>query len=762
MGARVNEKVPEQLIGRYQLIRRLAVGGMAEIFLARATGIEGFEKLVVLKKILDHNATNEEFVAMFLDEARLAATLHHANIAQVYDIGSEDGRYFFTMEYVEGKDLRHIRKALRRTNQVLPLEHALGIVLGVAAGLHAAHEKRDAKGQPLNIVHRDVSPSNVIVTYDGGVKLIDFGIAKAAQRQAHTRTGILKGKAAYMSPEQWQGLAIDRRSDVFALGILLYELTTGIRLFTPGAEYESMRQVVKGRSPLAGRRPKDYPDRLFAIVERTLRGKPRARYQSCQQLFLDLEEFVRDQRIAVSPYGLASYLAGLFPQQGPPQVCPESPFSGQPDTDPVLHHLRANSPRHRVVRMTAEYEFPSEPELAVGDDTVQMSSGEITTGEFVGGRDLVKSALQDTMPSGLHFDGLEVTGADDELDPPTIDFDAEGAQRRVERKTESVVIEFSAGDELPLARADSEVVATSVRDYALVASRDRPITLPLPQAMLPIPDTLVGNRQRHTRPRRAWWAVAAAASLALAGGTAGGFLYGLGSAATPPPQPVGRWHPHPVGPELTGVAQAFRTEPVLATAAAGPGPYSGIDDMAPAPQQPAAALVPAVKLPSAGDRTGDAPARRQLQTADSADAKQESAGSSTTPALGAADVRLSADTAAPAAVSKPTPRPVGLSADEVGAAAVPPAPAAGDDQGSSGDKPKAKDKPPARPANAGSADVDPRTRKLEPTPATPVREESKKKNLVQPPSAAEPPPPGREPGSQQPAAPASQAAGATG
>ena len=205
--------MPGMQIGRYELIRPLAVGGMAEIFLARATGIEGFEKLVVIKRILPHLAGSDEFVSMFLDEARLAASLHHANVAQVYDIGNDDGSYFFAMEYIEGKDVRHIRKQLHRTGGRLPLEHTIGIVLAVAAGLHAAHDKRGRDGRPLNIVHRDVSPSNIIVTFDGGVKLIDFGIAKAAQRQTHTRTGVLKGKSAYMSPEQWTDLPLSRSEE---------------------------------------------------------------------------------------------------------------------------------------------------------------------------------------------------------------------------------------------------------------------------------------------------------------------------------------------------------------------------------------------------------------------------------------------------------------------------------------------------------------------------------------------------------------------
>ncbi|MCH9685293.1 MAG: serine/threonine protein kinase, partial [Deltaproteobacteria bacterium] len=167
-------------LGKYQLIRRLATGGMAELFLARASAIHGFEKLVVLKRILPQHAESEDFIRMFLAEARLAATLHHPNIVQVYDIGEQDQAYFFTMEYVQGQDLRRLVRAARKAKRVLPLEHILHIVMGVAAGLNHAHEKIGLDGRPLGIVHRDVSPSNVLVTYEGGVKIVDFGIAKAA------------------------------------------------------------------------------------------------------------------------------------------------------------------------------------------------------------------------------------------------------------------------------------------------------------------------------------------------------------------------------------------------------------------------------------------------------------------------------------------------------------------------------------------------------------------------------------------------------
>ncbi len=310
-----NHLAPGMRLGRYELIRRLAVGGMAELYLARARGIEGFEKIVVLKRILPQFAQSSDFVGMFLDEARLSATLQHPNIAQVYDIGQWSGSYFFTMEYVRGEDLRAILKAIARSGRRLPLQHMLTIVAGAAAGLHAAHERRDDEGRSLGIVHRDVSPSNVLVSYDGAVKLVDFGVAKAAQRQSETRAGTLKGKIAYMSPEQCLCKPLDRRSDVFALGILLYELTTGRRLFKADSDFEAMNRIVAGDMvPPTAVLPK-YPKRLEAIVLKALQREPSGRYATAQDLQLALEEFAGEHRLHLSTVKLGQFMRELFVEQ---------------------------------------------------------------------------------------------------------------------------------------------------------------------------------------------------------------------------------------------------------------------------------------------------------------------------------------------------------------------------------------------------------------------------------------------------------------
>ena len=304
---------PERF-GKYEILRRIASGGMAEIYLARASGIEGFEKLVVLKRILPQYADDEEFVSMFLDEARLAATLHHSNVVQVYDIGAVDGQYFLTMEFLHGQDGRQLMKAVAQRGGALPLEHALSIVMSVCSGLHYAHDQV-VDGKPLGLVHRDVSPQNVLITYDGGVKLLDFGIAHATSRLTQTRGSSLKGKVAYMSPEQCGGFPLDRRSDVFSTAILLWELTTGRRLFTGDSDFEVMRKLREDDPPRPSAVSFAYPLALERIVLKGLKRNRDERYASAEEMLLDLEAFAREARLPISALQLSRYMRELFKDQ---------------------------------------------------------------------------------------------------------------------------------------------------------------------------------------------------------------------------------------------------------------------------------------------------------------------------------------------------------------------------------------------------------------------------------------------------------------
>jgi serine/threonine protein kinase len=306
---------PGTMLGRYKIVRRIALGGMAELYLAYATGLDGFEKLVAIKRVQPAFAIDPDFVTMFLDEARTAATLSHPNIAQVHDVGVDGHSYFLAMEFVDGRDVRHLLRESIGRDQRMPLPIAIAIAGAVAAGLHAAHENRAPDRTPLHIVHRDVSPGNVLVTFGGAVKLIDFGIAKAARRRTVTQAGQLKGKAGYMSPEQCTGGTVDRRSDIFSLGVMLYELTTTTRLYRGRDEYQIMRRIVHGAVKPPALVVPGYPAELERIVLRALARDPEARYQTARDLHLELVRFARANAMEANEYDLAAYVHELIPDE---------------------------------------------------------------------------------------------------------------------------------------------------------------------------------------------------------------------------------------------------------------------------------------------------------------------------------------------------------------------------------------------------------------------------------------------------------------
>lgn len=267
----------------YEIVAKLATGGMAELFLARVSAA-GVERYVVLKRVLHHRAQDIHAVQMFVDEARLAAQLHHANIAQVLDIGKLGDSFFFTMEYVHGETVAGLVQHARRCARAIPISCVLAIVVGAASGLHHAHERIGRDGTPLAIVHRDVSPSNLLVSYEGIVKLVDFGVAKAIRQTSETRSGVVKGKIGYLSPEQCRGGEIDRRSDLFSLGIVMWELLTGERLFKRTTDYEHMEAIVTGDIAAPSTiRPEVSPS-LDAIVMRLLAKAPEDRHQTADEL----------------------------------------------------------------------------------------------------------------------------------------------------------------------------------------------------------------------------------------------------------------------------------------------------------------------------------------------------------------------------------------------------------------------------------------------------------------------------------------------
>ncbi len=327
-------------IGPYEVLSRLAIGGMAELLLARRHGIEGFQKLVALKRILPQYATSPDFVEMFLHEARLAAALEHPNIVQVFDIGKSGDDYYFAMAYLHGKDGLAILRELARTRARMSIEHAIAIASGIAAGLHHAHEQIGFDGRPLGIVHRDVSPANAIVTFDGTVKLVDFGIAKAAAQVSHTRAGVRKGKAAYMSPEQCRGDELDRRTDIWSLGVVLYELFTMTRLFRADNDLATMHRIVSTDAPSPRAACPELPASLEAIVMRCLRRDREERYATCAALQRDLDTAAHAFGLRPSAAGLSELLRGLF---GAPPL-PWAPAAADSSANaPVTHSVEVGA-----------------------------------------------------------------------------------------------------------------------------------------------------------------------------------------------------------------------------------------------------------------------------------------------------------------------------------------------------------------------------------------------------------------------------------
>ncbi|MEZ4360445.1 MAG: protein kinase [Kofleriaceae bacterium] len=299
-------------IGRYQVIRHLATGGMAQIYLARMGGMASFERHVVLKTILANRANDRRFINMFLDEAKLAATLNHQNIAQVYEVDQADGAYYMAMEYVHGENCRAIlENSIRRQIQI-PIELAVLIIAGAAAGLHHAHERKGKSGQALNIVHRDVSPANIMVGYDGSVKVLDFGIAKAEERYTQTVGSTIKGKYGYMSPEQCKGKSIDRRSDIFALGIVLYELTTQRRAFRGRDDFDTMKRIVGGDLVMPSSLVADYPVELEGVILKALSAEPEDRYATAQEMIEALDVFTQRSKLTSTNTAMARFMVQLF------------------------------------------------------------------------------------------------------------------------------------------------------------------------------------------------------------------------------------------------------------------------------------------------------------------------------------------------------------------------------------------------------------------------------------------------------------------
>jgi len=301
-----------QRFGSYFLLKKIATGGMAELYKAKKSGEKGFEKLLAIKMILPHLSANEEFISMFIDEAKVAALLNHQNIVQIYDLGKIENSYCIVMEYVRGKDLKSTLSRGVKSKSRIGVEHACLVTASALAGLSYAHRKRD-KGRDLKIVHRDISPQNILITYEGEIKIVDFGIAKAATQSRDTKVGVLKGKIAYMSPEQAMGKPLDRRSDVFSMGVVLYEMLAGKKLFQGDTDLNTLEQVRTARvEPLPHELNAEVPKDLEDILLKALAKEPDERFQSASEMEEALQQFMRKAGYSTGGYSLSQYMSRLF------------------------------------------------------------------------------------------------------------------------------------------------------------------------------------------------------------------------------------------------------------------------------------------------------------------------------------------------------------------------------------------------------------------------------------------------------------------
>jgi eukaryotic-like serine/threonine-protein kinase len=291
---------------RYRVLEKIASGGMAEVFRAESAGLEGFKKTVAIKRVLPHLSEKKQFIGMFLDEARLSAHLSHSNCVQVFDIGVGDETYFIVMEYVDGADLKAIIEYGKKLGRGVPIEVACLICVRICEGLAYAHELKDGKGNNLGIVHRDMSPPNVLITKHGEVKIVDFGLAKAHSQLEKSEPGIIKGKFSYLSPEAALGQPIDARTDIFAVGIILWELIAGRRLFMGESDLDTVRQVQSARVPSIRQYNSNVTPEFEQVLARALARDPSQRYATAREFAADLTALLFHFGQPVSSFEIAS------------------------------------------------------------------------------------------------------------------------------------------------------------------------------------------------------------------------------------------------------------------------------------------------------------------------------------------------------------------------------------------------------------------------------------------------------------------------
>src|ERR1700730_10929722 len=342
-------------LGPYELLRRIATGGMAEVYLARRAGPHGFQKTVAVKRILPQFARDPDFVAMFVDEARVCARLGHPNIVQVFDFGEEDGELYMAMEYVDGTTGARLVRAVAVRGEDIALDVCLHVTLSILRALDCAHGARDEEGRPLSLVHRDVSPGNVLIDRSGAVKLTDFGIARAAEIERRTDAGQLKGKLGYMSPEQVVGRELDARSDIFTLGIVLAEMLILRPLFSGGKELDVLIRIRDADLSAIDRTTARVPDDVRSLMFRALARDPLLRWPTAAAFAQALEEIVRRRRLQVGP----SRLAALIEKLGLVEAAEEQDSQVNAESSELTAPIEHDTSTRRVLREETGRSSPS-------------------------------------------------------------------------------------------------------------------------------------------------------------------------------------------------------------------------------------------------------------------------------------------------------------------------------------------------------------------------------------------------------------------
>lgn len=317
-------------LGQYTLLDKIAQGGMAQVFKAKTVDPNGFERLVVIKRILPHISADPEYVEMLVDEAKIAVHFTHGNIAQIYDLGRVKNDYFIVMEYVDGKTVSQVNKKLKNRSAKFPIDILLYCAIETCHGLSYIHQKKTADGKSLGVVHRDISPQNVILSYAGQIKIIDFGVAKAQVKEGKTESGVLKGKFAYMSPEQARSDNIDYRSDIFSMGILLWELATSKRLFKRKTNHETIKAIQRAKYDAASSVRSDLPREFDRIIKKALQKNPKHRYQDAADMALDLEKLLFKINPDFKPVYAAEFIYKLFGPEDDELDLPDHIFTKEP------------------------------------------------------------------------------------------------------------------------------------------------------------------------------------------------------------------------------------------------------------------------------------------------------------------------------------------------------------------------------------------------------------------------------------------------